>query len=84
MGFEWILRIVLIGIAHWILAVIVLNDLAHRQKVFGGRKWIWATIILVIMPCLGSLIYLMFHPQIMTQRGSPNEQDHHRDDWPRY
>ncbi|MBM3166897.1 MAG: hypothetical protein FJZ83_05655 [Chloroflexi bacterium] len=78
MEFEWILRIALIGIAHWILAGIVLRDLAYRTKVFGGRKWIWAAIILLVMPCLGSLIYLMFHPQIIGERGSPD--DHNQDD----
>ena len=66
MEFEWVLRIVLIGIVHWILAGIVLQDLVYRPKVFGGRKSTWAIIILVIMPCVGSLIYLLFHPQIMS------------------
>lgn len=84
MEFEWVLRIVLIGIAHWILAGIVLRDLVYRQKVFGGRKWIWATVILLVMPCLGSLIYLLFHPQIIGQSGSPDEHDSDRNDWPRY
>ncbi|GAI80183.1 unnamed protein product [marine sediment metagenome] len=35
---EWILRIVLFGIVHWILAGILLPDLVSRDKVFGGRK----------------------------------------------
>ena len=74
MSLDWIFRIVLFGIAHWILAGIMLNDLASRRKVFGGRKAPWAVIILVI-PGFGSLLYLMFHPQIFT----PDDDDQNRD-----
>ena len=35
---EWLLRIVLFGIVHWILAGVLLHDLASRQRVFGRRK----------------------------------------------
>jgi hypothetical protein len=66
---EWILRIVLFGIVHWILAGVLLQDLASRPKVFGGHKSPWAVAILII-PCLGSIIYLLFHPQIM----NPNQR----------
>jgi hypothetical protein len=69
---EWIIRIVLFGIVHWILAGILLHDLASRQKVFGGHKAPWAIIILVI-PCLGSLLYLLFHPQIFYPPQSQDE-----------
>lgn len=62
---EWILRIVLFGIVHWILAGILLPDLASRQRVFGGHKPPWAIVILII-PCFGSLLYLLFHPQILS------------------
>jgi hypothetical protein len=61
---EWIFRVVLFGIVHWILAGIFLHDLASRQKVFGGHKAPWAIVILII-PCFGSLLYLLFHPQIL-------------------
>ena len=64
MPVDWIIRIVLLGIVHWILAGILLHDLAYREKVFGGHKAPWAIIILLIL-CLGSLLYLMFHPQII-------------------
>jgi len=49
---EWILRIVLLGIA------------PSRQRVVGGRKWPWAVVIIFIT-CFGSLLYLLFHPQIL-------------------
>ena len=64
MDLEWIIRIVLFGILHWILAGVLLQDLASRSKVFGGRKLPWALIIIAI-PCFGSLLYLLFHPQIL-------------------
>lgn len=73
---EWILRIVLFGIVHWILAVIMLNDLVSRERVFGGRKAPWAVVILVV-PCFGSILYLLFHPQILNPDYSRDE--HHRD-----
>lgn len=63
MDFEWILRIVLFGIVHWILAALMLQDLAGRDRVVGKRKPLWA-IIIIFIPCFGSIIYLLFHPQI--------------------
>ena len=62
---EWILRIVLFGITHWILAGFMLSDLASREKVFGGHKPPWA-IVIIFIPCFGSLLYLLFHPQIFS------------------
>ena len=70
---EWILRIVLFGIVHWILAGVLLPDLASREKVFGGRKPPWAIAILFI-PCFGSLLYLLFHPQILNPDYSQHDQ----------
>jgi len=61
---DWIIRIFLLGIVHWVLAGFLLHDLAYRKKVFGGKKAPWAIIIALIL-CLGSLIYLLFHPQIV-------------------
>ncbi len=71
---EWVFRIVLFSIAHWVLAGILLNDLASRHKVFGGHKAPWAILIL-FLPALGSLLYLIFHPQIL----SPEEKDQDHD-----
>ena len=73
---EWILRIVLFGIVHWILAGVLLHDLASRQRIFGGHKPPWAIAILII-PCFGSLLYLLFHPQILNPNYNRNER--HRD-----
>ena len=61
---EWIIRIVLFGLLHWMLAGVLLSDLASRPKVFWGRKLPWAIMILFI-PCFGSILYLLFHPRIL-------------------
>ncbi len=74
MTLEWILRIVLFGIVHWILAGVMLHDLAYRKRVFGGRKPPWAIVILII-PCFGSILYLLFHPQILNPDYSRNERN---------
>jgi hypothetical protein len=74
MTFDWILRIVLFGIVHWILAGIMLQDLTSRKKVFGGHKAPWAIVIL-FLPCFGSLFYLAFHPQIL----APHDEDQPHD-----
>jgi len=60
---ERILALVLFGILHWVLAIMLLNDLAERNKVLGGRKWIWAVAI-VAVTFIGSLMYLLCHPKI--------------------
>ena len=72
---EWIIRVILFGIVHWVLAGIFLHDLASRQKVFLGRKPPWAVVILII-PCFGSILYLLFHPQIL----SPDSEQKERHD----
>lgn len=64
MDTEWIIRIVLFSMVHWVLAGIMLQDLTSRQQVFGRHKAPWAVVILII-PCFGSLLYLLFHPQIL-------------------
>ena len=63
MELEWILRLVLFGILHWVLAGLLLRDLAARKRVLGGRKWPWAVVI-IFVTFLGSLLYLLCHPQI--------------------
>ena len=71
---EWILRIVLFGVVHWILAGIVLQDLVSREKVFGGRKWPWG-IVIIFITCFGSLLYLLFHPDILNPESSRRDRD---------
>jgi len=63
MELERILQLVLFGILHWILAIMLLQDLANRERVLGGRKWPWAAGIIFIT-FLGSVLYLLCHPRI--------------------
>ena len=58
-----ILKIVLLGFIHWMLVPLALQALIKRRQVIGGRKAPWAVAIIFIT-CLGSLLYLVFHPQI--------------------
>ena len=60
---ERIIALVLFGILHWVLAIMLLNDLAEREKVLWGRKWIWGVAI-VAVTFIGSLLYLLCHPKI--------------------
>ncbi|MBI4330553.1 MAG: hypothetical protein HY673_04680 [Chloroflexi bacterium] len=39
MSLEWILKLVLFGVLHWVLAIMLLNDVAGRERVLGGTKW---------------------------------------------
>ena len=74
MDAEWIIRIVLFGIVHWVLAWVLIHDLVSRERVFGKRKPPWAVIILFI-PCFGSILYLLFHPQILNPTYSRQDKD---------
>jgi len=46
-----------------VLAVMLLQDLANRRQVRGGRKAPWA-IAIIFVTFLGSLLYLLCHPKI--------------------
>ena len=68
-----ILKIVFLGLAHWMLVPMALQSLAERPKVLGGRKAPWALEI-VFLTCFGSLFYMLLHPQPQTEseRGEGN------------
>ena len=72
MELEWILSLALFGILHWVLAIMLLQDLAARQRVLGGRKAPWV-IVIVLVTFLGSLLYLLCHPQVF------REDNNHKD-----
>jgi len=78
MDTEWIIRIVLFGLVHWALVGLLLPDLASGAKVFGGRKLPWVLMILFI-PCLGSIVFLLFHPHVLYPHHSREEnyRDNH-------
>ncbi len=63
MELEQIIALVLFGIMHWVLAIMLLHDLASRKQVLGRRKAPWAVTI-VLLTFLGSVLYLLCHPKI--------------------
>ena len=69
MTLEWILALVLFCVLHLVLAIMLLNDLANREKVLGRRKAPWA-IAIIFVTYLGSLLYLLCHPKIFSDSDS--------------
>ena len=69
-----ILKIVLLGLIHWMLVPLELRALVERRQVIGGRKAPWAVAI-VFITCLGSLLYLIFHPQTQAQAGLADQTE---------
>jgi len=63
MEWQFLLRFVVLGVLHWVLALMMLQDLAYRELVLGGKKALWAVLIIFFL-IIGSLIYLLCHPQI--------------------
>jgi len=66
---EMILKIMLLGLIHWVLVPIALKGLLQRKRVLGGRKVFWAVPI-VFITCLGPLSFLILdelYPQPQTQ-----------------
>lgn len=63
---EVVLRIVILiaalGLVHWGLVPVALENLFSRQNVLGGHKGLWGLAI-VFLTCLGSLSYLILHPE---------------------
>ena len=67
-----IVKIVLLGLIHWMLVPLALQALIQRRRVLGSRKAPWAVAI-VFITCLGSLFYLIFHPQTQTETQAQTE-----------
>lgn len=63
MELQRILVLVMISILHLVLAGMLLDDLAHRKHVLGGRKAPWAVVI-ILVAFVGDLLYLLCHPGI--------------------
>ena len=54
MDLEFYFKVLLLGILHWVLAGMLLRDLAHRKRVLGGRKAVWV-ILIMFAAFLGSV-----------------------------
>jgi len=63
---EAVVRIIVLavglGIIHWAVVPMVLERLFCRPKVIGSRA-LWGVAI-VSLTCLGSLAYLLVHPDV--------------------
>jgi hypothetical protein len=63
---EAVVRIVVLavglGIIHWTVVPLALERLFSRPKVLGSRA-LWGVAI-VSLTCLGSLAYLLVHPDV--------------------
>ena len=73
MEFEQILALIVFSLMHWVLALMLLEDLAERKRVLGGRKWPWA-IAIIFITFIGSLVYLLLHPKILQDNDSNDKQ----------
>lgn len=69
---EWIAALVLFGIFHWVLAIMLLNDMTRREKEKGGRKVFWV-IAIIFITLLGSMLYLLFHPSYFFDSNDEDE-----------
>jgi uncharacterized membrane protein YwzB len=72
---EAIVRIVALavalGIIHWALVPITLERLIDRPKVVGSKA-LWGAAI-VFLTCLGSLAYLLVHPDTESETETSRE-----------
>jgi hypothetical protein len=66
--------IVVLGILHWVLVYMLLDDLADRKKVLGGRKVFWA-IAIISVAYAGSILYLLCHPDAFFERRKLDDDD---------
>ncbi len=67
-----IVKIIVLGLIHWTLVPIALQALIERRRVIGGKKAPWAAAI-VLLTGLGSLLYLIFHPQLQRETQTRTE-----------
>jgi len=60
---DHIIPLTLLSMLHWIMAIMLLEDLKTRERVLGKRKWPWV-ILITSVAFLGSMLYLICHPKI--------------------
>jgi hypothetical protein len=60
-----------LGLIHWAVVPMVLERLFCRPKVLGSRA-LWGVAI-VSLTCLGSLAYLLVHPDVENETGLDRE-----------
>lgn len=74
MEIDWVFitKIVVLSLIHWALVPVALNALMKNDNVLGGKKAPWAVSIVFAL-CLGSLLYLIFHPELHLKTASYNQ-----------
>lgn len=83
---EAILRIVILlaglGIVHWGLVPLALGSLFSRENVPGWQRALWGMGI-VFLTCIGSLAYMLVHPERETETARQTETywDRFPDNW---
>ncbi|MFC1988528.1 hypothetical protein ACFLVJ_01680 [Chloroflexota bacterium] len=64
---KWVLDhifpLLILSMLHWILAIMLLEDIKTRERILGWKKWMWVVLITSVA-FLGSLLYLLSHPKI--------------------
>lgn len=60
-----------LGVIHWAVVPMVLERLFSRPKVIGSRA-LWGLAI-VCLTCVGSLAYLLVHPDPEDEKGLDRE-----------
>lgn len=60
-----------LGVIHWAVVPMVLERLFSRPKVVGSKA-IWGVAI-VCLTCVGSLAYLLVHPDAEDEKGVGRE-----------
>ena len=60
-----------LGVIHWAVVPMVLERLFSRPKVLGSRT-MWGLAI-VVLTCVGSLAYLVVHPDPEDERSLDRE-----------
>jgi len=75
---EAVVRIIVLavglGIIHWAVVPMALEKLFYRPKVIGS-KFLWGVAI-VSLTCVGSLAYLLVHPDAENETGPDGECCH--------
>ena len=60
---DHIIPLLILSMLHWVLALMLLEDLKTRERILGGQKWPWV-ILITSIAFIGSMLYLLSHPKI--------------------
>lgn len=69
----WTMVVFFAWVAWFWVAITVLTDVFRRRDLSGWGKAAW-TIVVIVLPFLGVLVYLIVHSQGMTERQAQRSQ----------